>query len=126
MTENGRALHFKKTILAPTEEELGAALDASLRAAAAYAALAGAVLEVATVCTAPPRVASRPALEALARHLAEAGFPVWFAPSRALATKADVWVGTGGANGELEEYLRSHPWWELGPADEAPRQWQRL
>lgn len=111
-TANGITLCLEKRILAPTERELGAALDALMRATAAYAALAEAVLEVATVCTVPPKVASRPALEALARDLCQAGFPARFAPSCALAAGADVWVGTGGTGGDLEEYLRSHPRWQ--------------
>lgn len=104
-------LCLEKRVLAPTESELGAALDALMRATAAYAALAEAVLEVAVVRTIPPKVASRSAVEALARDLCRAGFPVRFAPSRALAASADVWVGTGGTGG-LEGYLRSHPRWQ--------------
>lgn len=110
-TEAGITLCLEKRVLAPTERELGATLDALMRATAAYAALAEAVLEVATVRSIPPKVASRPALEALARDLCRAGFPVRFAPSGALAGPADVWVGTGGAS-DVEAYLRSHPRWQ--------------
>jgi hypothetical protein len=105
-------LRLERSLRAPTEGELGTALDAFMRAAAAYAALAEAVLEVTVVRGAAPRVASKPALEGLARDLCVAGFPVRFAPSRALAPEADVWVGTGGTGGQLEHYLRSHPRWK--------------
>jgi hypothetical protein len=115
VAEDERTLLLEERVLAPTESELGYRLGALMRAAAQYAALSGAVLEASVVRVSPPRVASRPALEALARDLWLAGFAVRFAPSEApsdAAGAADVWVGTGGAEGELREYLLSHPRWK--------------
>ena len=92
--------------------ELGSALEATLRAVTVVAALTEAMLEVQAVRTVPPRVASPRALEELARELWSAGFPVWFAPTTWVpAPEADVYVGTG--EGELQEFIRSHPSWSI-------------
>ncbi len=98
-------------IRAFSPSELGSALEAALRAVMAVAALTQAMLEVHAVRTAPPRVAAPRALEELARDLWSAGFPVRFGPSWALAPEADVYVGTG--DGELQEFIRSHPSWSI-------------
>jgi hypothetical protein len=110
--EEGAALCFEHETMAETRRGLGAALDAALRTTAAYAARTDALLEVAVVRRHEPRVASRPALEGLARRLSLAGFRVRFAPSLRSAPAADAWVGTGGTGGEIEDLLRSHPLWK--------------
>ena len=89
--------------------ELGSALEATLRSLTATAALTEALLEIEAVCTVPPRVAPRWALEELARELWSAGFQVGFGPSWETAPEADAYVGSGA--GELQEFLRAHPLW---------------
>jgi hypothetical protein len=98
-------------IRAFSPSELGSALEAALRAVMAVAALTEAMLEVHAVRTVPPRVASPRALEELARDLWSAGFSVRFGPSWAPAPQADVYVGAG--DGELQEFIRSHPSWSI-------------
>ena len=100
-------------IRAFTPRELGSALQATLRSLTAVAALTEAMLEVQAVRTVPPRVASRPALEELARDLWRAGFCVRFGPSWAPALRAaDAYAGSGG--GEVIEVLRAmHPSWSI-------------
>ena len=93
--------------------ELGSSLEAVLRAVAAVAALTEAVLEVGALRTVAPRVSSAAALERLARDIWDAGFEVRFGPSWTPAPAADVCVGVGG-DGELQEFLRSHPAWSTG------------
>lgn len=110
--EGGIGLRFEHETKAATRRGLGAALDAALRSTSAYAALTDALLEAAVVRSHEPRVASRRALEELACCLSRAGLRVRFAPSRRPATSADVWVGTCGAAGEIEDLLRSHTLWK--------------
>ena len=99
-------------IRALTPAELGSALEATLRSLTAVAALTEALLEVGAVRTVPPRVASRPALEELARDLWRAGFSVRFGPSWAPARcAAEAYVGGGG--GEVQAFLRLHPSWSI-------------
>ena len=93
--------------------ELGSTLEVVLRALTAVAALTEAGLEVGVVRTVAPRVSSAPALEELARDIWAAGFGVRFGPSWTPAPAADVCVGVGG-DGELHEFLRSHPAWSIG------------
>lgn len=102
-------------IRAFTEGELGAALDAALRAITVAAALTEAVLEVRAVRVASPGVASPRALEGLARDLWEAGFAVRFGRSWSAAPGVEISVGTGGAEGALEDFLRGHPLWKATP-----------
>jgi hypothetical protein len=92
--------------------ELGWALEGVLRAVTEAAALTEAMLEVGSVRSVPPGVASAQALEQLARDIWGAGFPVRFGPSWTAATGADVWVGIGG-DGGLQAFLRSHPSWSI-------------
>ena len=98
-------------IRAFSPSELASALEAALRSVTAVAALTEAMVEVGAVRSAPPRVASPRAVEELARDLWSAGFPVRFGPSWESAAEADVYVGLG--DGELQEYLRSHPSWSV-------------
>jgi len=92
--------------------ELGSTLEAVLRAVTAAAALTEAMLEVGAVRTVPPGVPSARALEELARDIWGAGFRVRFGPSWTPVPGADVCVGVGG-DGELQEFLRSHPAWSI-------------
>ena len=79
--------------------ELGRGLEGVLRAVTTAASLTEAVLEVETVRSVVPSVASPRALEGLARDLWEGGFPVRFAPSWTPVVGADVAVGD--RDGEL-------------------------
>ena len=113
LSENGRGatLLLESETRAATRSDLGAALDDALRVTAAYAARTDAILEVAMVRTHEPRAASRQALETLASDLLRAGFRVSFAPSATLAPAADVWVGTRGSGGEIEDFLYALSHW---------------
>jgi hypothetical protein len=91
--------------------ELASALEAALRSVTVVAGLTEAMLEVGVVRSAPPRVASPRAVEELARDLWSAGFPVRFGRSWESGAEADVYVGIG--DGELQEFLRSHPSWSV-------------
>ncbi len=99
-------------ITALTQRELGWALDAVLRSVTTAAALSEAVLEVEAVRWATPKVGSARALQALARDLWEAGFPVCFGPSWTPAPGADVCVGAG-TNRDLGDFLFKHPSWRI-------------
>jgi hypothetical protein len=98
-------------ISALTQPELGSALEAVLRSVTTVAALTEAVLEVRAVRTVTPKESSPATLQALARDLGDAGFPVRFAPSWTPAPEADVCLGVGGANGDLRGFLSAHPLW---------------
>lgn len=111
-SEAGTTLRLEGEATGTTRRELGATLDEVLRVIAAHAALTDAILEVAVVRRHEPRVASRLALAELASELTRAGFRIRFAPLEVPAPAADVWVGTGGAGGQLENFLRSHHRWE--------------
>ena len=100
-------------IRALSQQELGSALDAVIRGVTTAAALTEAVLEVETVRLAIPKVGSPRALQALARDLRGAGFPVRFGPSWTPAPGADVCVGVGGANRDLGDFLSTHPSWRI-------------
>ena len=97
-------------VSALTQADLGAALEAVLRALTTAAALTEAILEVGAVRSVPPRVASPRALERLARDLWAAGFSVRFEPSWTRAPAAEAYLGVGGRD-DLAEFLRSHPSW---------------
>lgn len=99
-------------VSALTQADLGAALEAVLRALTTAAVLTEAVLEVGAVRSVAPRVASREALEGLARDLWEAGFPVRFEPSWTPAPPAEAYLGVAGRD-DLRVFLRSHPSWSL-------------
>jgi hypothetical protein len=99
-------------VKALTHTDLGAALEAVLRALTTAAAVTEATLEVGTVRSVPPRVSSPRALAGLARDLWDAGFSVRFEPSWTPAPKADAYLGMDGCD-ELREFLRSHPSWSL-------------
>ena len=104
-----RRISGELTALSPAE--LDSALEAALRSLTAVAALTEGLLEVGAASTVPPRVASRLALEELARDLWRAGFTVRFGPSWAPARcAADAYVGSGG---EVREFLRLHPSWSV-------------
>jgi hypothetical protein len=102
-------------IRAFTERELGAALDAALRAVSVAAALTEAALEVRAVRVASPGVASPRALERLARDLWDAGFAVRFGRSWDAAPGEEISVGIRGAESAFEDFLRGHPLWKAAP-----------
>jgi hypothetical protein len=101
-------------VIALSQSELGAALEALLRTLTTFAALTEATLEVGVVRNVPPRVASPRALESLARVLWEAGFPIRFAPSWTPSPEADAYLGVEGGDG-LAEFLHSHAAWSPAP-----------
>ena len=102
--------HLHGEVRALSQRELGAGLESLLRALATFATLTEATLEAGAVRKFPPRVASRRDLEALARDIWDAGFPVRFAPSWAPAPEADAYVGVGGDD-RLAEFVLSHASW---------------
>jgi hypothetical protein len=106
--------HLRGEVRALSQRELGAGLEALLRALTTFATLTEATLEVGAVRNLPPRVSSRRVLEALARDLWEAGFPVRFAPSWTPAPEADAYLGVGGDDG-LAEFVFSHASWSAAP-----------
>jgi hypothetical protein len=96
-------------------EQLTGALDVLLRYVTTHAALSDAILEIRTVRLADPTVTSATLVEALARQLWNAGFPVSFGPSWKPAPEADVSVGTWGLEEAFEAFLLTHPAWKLPP-----------
>jgi hypothetical protein len=99
-------------IRALKQAELASTLEAVLRTVTEVAAIKEAMLEVGAVRTVPLGVPSARALEELARDIGAAGFRVRFGPSWTPGTGADVCVGVGG-DGELQDFLRSHPAWSI-------------
>jgi uncharacterized protein with von Willebrand factor type A (vWA) domain len=85
-----------------------------LRSLTRVAALTEATLEVGAVRSVPPGVASPRAVETLARQLRESGLSVRFEASwTPAAQQADAYLGVGGNEGLLRDFLRSHPSWSL-------------
>ena len=106
--------HLSGEVRALSQRELGAGLEALLRALTTFATLTEATLEVGAVRTLPPRVVSRRVLEVLARDLWAAGFPVRFSPSWTPAPEADAYLGVEGDEG-LAEFVLSHASWSAAP-----------
>jgi len=106
--------HLSGEVRALSQRELGAGLETLLRALTTFATLTEATLEVGAVRNLPPRVAARRVLEALARDVREAGFPVRIAPSWTPAPEADAYLGVGGDDG-LAEFVFSHASWRAAP-----------
>jgi len=96
-----------------SEADLRLTLDAFLRAISKAAALSEAVLEARAVRFASPAVTPAAILEALARDLGDAGFPVGFGRSWSPAPNADAAIGTGGAEGHFAELFSGHPSWVI-------------
>ena len=85
-----------------------------MRSLTRVAALTEATLEVGAVRSVPPGVTSPRAVETLARQLREAGLSVCFESSwTPAAQQADAYLGVGGNEGLLCDFLRSHPSWSL-------------
>ncbi len=100
-------------VLALTEKDLAAALDAALRASSELAALSEAVLETRAIRRAAPREVPAHLAERLGRDLSEEGFEVRFAPAWAAADGAELSVGAEGMRRELEEFLTRRAGWRL-------------
>jgi hypothetical protein len=96
-------------------KQLTSALDVLLRSVTTHAAQSEAVLEARTVRLADPAVTSATLVEALARQLWDAGFPVSFGPSWKPALDADVSIGTRGLEEDFEAFLLTRPAWKLPP-----------
>ena len=96
-------------------EQLAGALDVLLRYVTTHAALSEAVLETRAVRLADPTVTDVTLVEALARQLWDAGFPVSFGPSWKPAPDVDVSVGIRGLKEAFEAFLLTHPAWKLPP-----------
>lgn len=103
-------------ILAMTDEDLGAALDAVLRAVGDLAALSEAVLETRAVRLAPPREVPGRLVERLGRDLSSAGFEVSYAPAWSATNGADLGVGSDGMRAELEDFLACGTGWRVSDA----------
>ncbi len=100
-------------VRALTPTDLGAGLEALLRALSAAAALTEAALELDAARTAEPWMPHPRSLERLAVDLWDAGFPVTFGPSWSPGTADHVHVGIGDMEGRIREFLTEHPAWEL-------------
>ena len=101
-------------IRALTRADLGAALGEVFRSLTRVAALTEATLEVGAVRSVPPGVASPRAVQTLARQLREAGLSISFEASwTPAAQQADAYLGVGGNEGLLRDFLRAHPSWSL-------------
>jgi len=96
-----------------TEPDLRRTLDTVFRSISKTAALSEAVLEARAIRICSPAVTPSAVLEALARDLRDAGFPVTFGRSWSLVLNAETAVGTGGAEADLVEFLRGHSSWEI-------------
>ena len=94
------------------EQDLRRAVDSVLRAISADSALSEAVLEARAVRLASPAVTPAATLEALARDLRDAGFPVSFGRSWSTVTGAEIAIGTG-TDSDLVEFLAGHPSWAV-------------
>ena len=100
-------------ILAHSDRDLGAALEAILRSLTITAALSEAVLETRAARLMPPRPAPVATLQALALDLWEAGSRVGFAPSWTPVPEGVVGLGVLGAEQELLDFLLAHPSWRV-------------
>ncbi|MGH3147225.1 MAG: hypothetical protein ACRDTR_15620 [Rubrobacter sp.] len=100
-------------ILALTERELGAALEAVIRSLTSGSALSGALLETRVVRVAWPAVTPAHTIQAVAFDLWKAGFGVSFGPSWTPAPAGGVAVGFRGAEKELGRFFGAHPSWEI-------------
>ena len=110
-------------IMALSEENLTAALDAAMRTINETATLTEALLEARAVRLASPQNFPASVRKLLARDLREAGFEVSFAPSWTPipgavwgdASAADVALGTRGLDSELRGFFEGHPSWKMAP-----------
>jgi hypothetical protein len=101
-------------IRALTRADLGAALGEVLRSLTRVATLTEATLEVGAMRSVAPGVASPRAVKTLACQLREAGLAVRFEASwTQAAQQADAYLGVGGNESLLRDFLRSHPMWSL-------------
>lgn len=100
-------------ILAMTEEDLGFALDAVLRAVGDVAALSEAVMETRAVRLASPREVPAWLVKRLGRDLSKAGFEVDSVPVWTAANGVDVCVGADGIREDLEYCLTHGSAWRV-------------
>lgn len=98
-------------IRALSDAALRCGLEAVLRAVTAHAALTEAVLETRAAYRSRPAAAPSGALQALARDLWEAGFPVGFGACWEDVPEPGVGLGARGAEEELAAFVRAHPSW---------------
>jgi hypothetical protein len=110
--EEGR-LEILGEILAPSERDLGSALEAVLRSLTISAALSDALLETQAARITPPGSAPAAQLQALALDLCKAGFSVRFAPSWTPVPEGRIGLGISGAEDELRRFLDAHQSWEM-------------
>ncbi len=96
-------------------ERLTTALDGTLRAVTAHAALTEAILETNIVRLADPIVPSSTLVEELARQLRGAGFSVSFGPSWIPSPGAEISLGARGLEEAFGAFLRAHPAWQRPP-----------
>lgn len=94
---------------------LGGALERIMRRSAEEAAVSGAVLEMRVLREATPRPFPPDLVQALARDLWRAGFPVRFGPCWEPVGDAGLAVGAGDGEERLHEFLGEHPFWGTRP-----------
>lgn len=107
----GTRVEVRGTVRALTKEDLGGALDLTMRAVGEAAAVSGAVLEMRALMRAAPRAADPWLAQRLAMDLREAGFGVRFAPCWEPVDQGAVAVGTGEGDPELLGFLGRHDLW---------------
>jgi hypothetical protein len=107
-------------ILAPSESDLGCALETLLRSLTIAAALSDAVLETRAARVAPVRPCPAATLQALALDLRDAGFSVRFAPTWTPVAEGEIGLGISGAEQELMSFLEAHPSWRMATSRPAP------
>lgn len=98
-----------------SDRAIASSLDLWLRTITAQAALTDAVLETRAAKCDSPRVMSCDLVVGIARGLWEAGFSVTFGTSWEPVCDTDLAVGTGGSDGELEDFIREGGSWEITP-----------
>ena len=111
-TEEGRR-EILGEILALSEADLGFALETVLRSLTITAALSDAVLQSRAARLTPARQAPAASLQALALDIRDAGYRVRFAPTWTPVPEGAIGLGIGGAEQELEGFLKAHPSWKM-------------
>ncbi|MGH3090228.1 MAG: hypothetical protein ACRDSJ_23340, partial [Rubrobacteraceae bacterium] len=89
----------------------GRAVEGVMRRISEISVLIDAVLEMEARREFASRAARPAVVSSLLRDLAEAGFEAWTEELWTPAPEGDVWIGDRG--GELAEFLRDHPAWEV-------------
>lgn len=95
-------------------ESMAEALDGVLEALTSGAALSEAVLETRVAWLVPPLAPPAALVGRVGRELWSVGLGVTFGPSWTPIVGADIAIGVGGCEGELESFLPAG-YWEITP-----------